>query len=99
MCIKLDLKKLCRYYKNFHVLIFEKIISEFSGNFIKIEKNAEKFKVIFFQKLRQIFFYKFVCVSRLIYRSCIELTKNIHLPLFEKIDSEFSGIFNKNQEK
>ena len=81
------------------MLIFEKIISEFSGNFIKIEKNDEKFKVTFFQKLRQIFFYKFVRVSRLIYRSCVELIKNIHVPVFEKIDSEISGIFNKNQEK
>ena len=81
------------------MLIFEKTMSEISGNFIKIEKNAEKFKVIFFQKLRQIFFYKFVCVSLLIYRTCVELIKNIHVPVFEKIDSEFSGIFNKNQEK
>ena len=29
----------------------------------------------------------------------VELIKNIHVPVFEKIDSEISGIFNKNQEK
>ena len=75
MCMKIDLGKLYRAYKKYPRSVFEKIDSQISENFIKIEKNYEKFKVFFFSKTTPSFFYKFMCIKLDLKKLCRDYKK------------------------